>query len=100
MVELRLYLLDPRRPFPGTPGYGIQIHAGAHCPLHTLDQNATGENIDWLLIVPYLPDAMLDELDRERQIIATDLCGNGIIKKLPLYIRQSAVQTAILIPVR
>lgn len=52
-------------------------------------KNTTGENVNRLLIVPYLPDAMLDELDRERQIMAADLCGNGIIKKLPLYIRQS-----------
>lgn len=44
---------------------------------------------DCMLIVPYLSGTMMDRLDHEENIMIADLCGNGLIKSPPLYIRLS-----------
>ena len=42
-----------------------------------------------LLIVPYLSKPHLDHLDQGKYILAADLCGNGLLKKPPFYMRLS-----------
>lgn len=42
-----------------------------------------------LLIVPYLSKPHLDHLDQGQYILAADLCGNGLLKKPPFYMRLS-----------